>query len=153
MTRSDKDEYEGDNEADSEMQEAESASDEDEHLIEDFAQSMKIGSAKNEGHEDTSEDAEEESSTLSQEQIDTVRNLCEDQVPFEEIGIIMGIPEGTMESYELRRVFVIANTMLGQSMNAQGEYVLQQPQIKAGSENWRRKFIWAGSFSSRGGEL
>ena len=102
MTRSDKDEYEGDNEASPETQEAESATDEDEHWIEEHAQKLEIGSAKDEGHEDTSEDDEDESRTLSQEQIDKVRDLCEDQVPFAEIGIIMGIPEGMCQRQRRR---------------------------------------------------
>lgn len=125
MTRSDKDEYEGDNEACSETPEAESESDEDEYWIQDHAQRMEIGSAKNEAQEDISEDAKEKSSTLTQEQIARVRDYCELQYTFLEIGRMMGIPEGTREYYELRQAFVIANTLIAQSMNTQGEYILQ----------------------------
>ena len=126
MTRSEKDEYEGDNEAGSGTPDAEYASDEDEHWIEDHVRKLEIGSAaKDEEHEDSSEDAEEEPRLLTQEQITTIRDLCNDRYNLLQVTSIMGIPQDTVEYYELKRVFLIANTILSQSMNAQGEYILQ----------------------------
>lgn len=125
MTASDKGEEEGDNEANSKSQEVKSASGEDEHWIEDLAQKLEIGSAKNQVHKDTSENAEEEHSTMSQEQIDLVHELCREGISFTDIGKIMGLSEGSVDPYELKRVVMIANIMMNESMNTQGEYAIQ----------------------------
>ena len=122
MTNSDKDREQGDSDDRSETQEAESWSGEDEQWIEDLAQNLEIGSAKTQGHDDTSENAEEESSTLSPHQRVLVHDLCDYGYPHTEICKIMGLSEGSVDPYEMKQRDEIANIMMSHSGDTEGEY-------------------------------
>lgn len=140
MTTSDKEKEEGDNDASSETQEARSGSGEDEHWI-DIAQRLEIslaktkrlvsGFANHQSREVTSEDVDEYSSTMSENQVDLVHEVCRQGASLADICKMMGVPEGSVDPYDMKRKHEIATIMMGQSVDTQGEFLFVLLQAKA----------------------
>ncbi len=134
MTESHKQQEDGDGEATSEKRETRSASNDVEDWIKDLAEKLEIGSAKNKGHEGSSEDANEEPSTMSQEQIDLTRELCRERVPSAVIEQMMGVSEGAVDRLELKRTVMEAEIMIAESLSTHGEYASARSGLKSREE-------------------
>ncbi|KAL9063512.1 MAG: hypothetical protein Q9161_009424 [Pseudevernia consocians] len=121
MAQGHKQEEGGDNEASSEKPETNSPSNDNEHWIKELVERLKVGSAKNRGHEASSEKAEAQPNTMSPEQIDLAHELCRERVPFTAVGELMGVSEGTVDPFELKRVMMEAEILIAESLSTQGE--------------------------------
>ncbi len=130
MTDSHNQEEDGDGEATSEKRQTRSASNDVEDWIKDLAEKLEVGSAKNKGHEGNSEDANEELSTMSQEQIDLTRELCRERVPLAVIKQMMGVSEGAVDRLELKRAVMEAEIMIAESLSTHGEYASARSGLK-----------------------
>ena len=134
MTGSHKQEEEGDGEASSEKRETRFASNDGEDWIKDLAERLKIGSAKNKGHEGSSEDANEKPSTMSQEQIDLIREFCRERVPLAVIEQMMGVSEGAVDRLELKRAVMEAEIMIAESLSTHSEYASARSGLESREE-------------------
>lgn len=138
MTKSDKDKEEGDHYANSEKEEDTPASGEEEHWIDiaerlqlEYAQTRQLMSdfAELQLRGDTSGDTDEESSTLSEGQVELVREMCLQEAPLTDICKILEV-----EPHEKKKMHEIAVIMMSHPADTQGEFLLVLPQAKAGVE-------------------
>lgn len=153
MAQGHKQEERGDNEASSEYPETNSASNNDEHGITELAERLELSSVENRGHEASSENAEAQPNTMSQEQIDLARELCRERVPFTAIGQMMGVSEGTVDPFELKQVLMEAELLIADSLSTQGEYVFEKLQAGIRTEKQRREGTRPISLPRRGSEV
>ena len=153
MAQGHKQEEGGDNEASSEKPETNSPSNNNEHWIKELVERLKVGSAKNRGHEASSEKAEAQPNTMSPEQIDLAHELCRERVPFTAVGELMGVSEGTVDPFELKRVMMEAEILIAESLSTQGEYAFEKLQAEIRTEKQRREGTRPISLPRRGSEV
>lgn len=113
-------EKEEDDDASAGKRETEPVSNDNEHWTKDLALRLKEGEAKSQGHKGSSENAKAESSTMDEDQIALVHALCCDNVPFNDLKKLLGVPEGAVDLSELVEVMIDAEKLKAEKVNTQG---------------------------------
>lgn len=114
-------EKEGDEEASTEKRESEPIRYVGGHWTTKYPPRLSIDKTKRQGDEGSSEEAEWGLKTMSEDQVALARTLCRDRLSYKEIGKIMGVPGGVVDSVELMHVVADEETAMEQDPNWQGQ--------------------------------
>ncbi len=90
-------------------------------FVKELHKTLEIGSARRESQQDSSGSVEAQTTTMSQDQIDLMKELLRERVPMDSIRQMMGVHEDTVDSVEFTRVMLQTKLSAVKSWRKEGE--------------------------------